>query len=73
MCVQLIATCGSCLETVRRSATLATGNSVRNRVCDIRVTSHPPKLARPPTDRIGPDDASLTGLVAPRTVRRSLT
>jgi len=38
MCLRLVAACGSCLETVRRSATLATEDLVCNRVGDIRPT-----------------------------------
>jgi hypothetical protein len=38
MCVRLVAACSSCLETVRRTATLATGDPVCKRVCDIRHT-----------------------------------
>jgi hypothetical protein len=38
MCVQLVAALCSCLETVRRTATLAIEDSVRKRVWDIRHT-----------------------------------
>jgi hypothetical protein len=38
ICLRLVAACGSCLETVRRTATLAIGDLVCKRVWDIRPT-----------------------------------